>query len=74
MGVHGDLILGGITDKTFVVGEGNIRRSCAVSLVVGDDLNTIILPDANTPRIIIIIKEVKYQIQIILWHVMKTYE
>ncbi len=46
--VHRDLILCGITDETLCVGEGDIRRCRSVTLVVGDDLNTIILPDTDT--------------------------
>jgi len=46
--VHGDLVLCGVTDETFGVGERNIGGSCPVALVVGDDLNTIILPDTDT--------------------------
>ena len=37
--VHGDSVF-----KTLIIGEGDIGRSCAVSLVIGDDLNTIVLP------------------------------
>ena len=48
MGVHGDLILCGITNQTLVLGEGDIRWSCAVSLVVCNDFYTIILPYSNT--------------------------
>jgi hypothetical protein len=47
IGVHGDLVLCSITNKTLVVGERDIRRSCAVSLVVGNDFYTIILPHTN---------------------------
>ena len=43
-GVHGDLVLGGISDQTLGVGEGNIRRGCSVTLIIGDDLYTIVLP------------------------------
>ena len=50
-GVHGDLVLGGITDQTLGVGEGDERGCCAVTLVVGDDLNTIVLPDTDTAKI-----------------------
>jgi len=46
--VHGDLVLGGITDQTLGVGEGNERRRGAVALVVGDDLNAIISVDTYT--------------------------
>ena len=34
------LVLGGIADQTFRVGECNVRRRGAVSLIVGDDLDT----------------------------------
>ena len=50
VGVHGDLVLGGITDKTLGVGKGNIGRGGAVALVVGDDLDTVVLPDTDTPE------------------------
>jgi len=48
LGVHGNLVLGCITDETLGVGEGDVRGGSAVTLIVGDDLNTIILPDTNT--------------------------
>jgi hypothetical protein len=41
------LIFGGIADETLVVGEGDIRGGGAVTLVVGDDLYTIVLPDTD---------------------------
>lgn len=47
--VHGDLVLRGVTDETLVVGERDIRWGSPVTLVVGDDLDTVILPDTNTP-------------------------
>ena len=46
--VHGDLILRGVTDETFGIREGDIRGGGSVTLVVGDDLNAIILPDTDT--------------------------
>jgi hypothetical protein len=45
--VHRDLIFCGIADETLVVGEGDIRGGGAVTLVVGDDLYTIVLPDTD---------------------------
>ena len=46
--VHSDLILSGISDQTLVVGEGDVRWCCTVTLVVGYDLDAIVLPDADT--------------------------
>lgn len=46
-GVHGDLVLRGITNEPLSVGEGDIGRCGAVPLVIGDDLNAIVLPDAD---------------------------
>ena len=47
IGVHGDLILGGITNQTLRVGESDIRGGGTVTLVVGNDLNAIVLPVPN---------------------------
>jgi len=46
--VHGDLVLGGVTDKTLSVIESNIGRGGALALIVGNDLHAIILPHTNT--------------------------
>ena len=46
--IHGNLILGGITNETFGLVESDIRGCGAVSLIVGNDLHTIILPDTYT--------------------------
>jgi hypothetical protein len=46
-GIHGDLVLGGISDETLRVGEGDVGRSGAVPLVVGDDLDAVVLPHAD---------------------------
>ena len=50
VGVHRDLVLRGIADQPLGVGEGDVGWSCAVTLVVGDDLNTIVLPDTDTAK------------------------
>ena len=46
-GVHGDLVLGGIADEPFGVGESHIRRRRSVALVVGDDFDTVVLPNSD---------------------------
>ena len=47
MGVHGDLVLCGVTNQTLIVGEGDIGWGGSVTLVVGDDFDTIVLPDTD---------------------------
>lgn len=47
MWVHGDLVLGGISDQALSVGEGDVRRSRAVSLVIGDDLHLSMHEDSH---------------------------
>ena len=46
--IHRNLVLCGITNETLALRERDIGRSCPVTLVIGDDLNTIVLPNANT--------------------------
>lgn len=43
-GVHRGLVLRGVTDETLGVGEGDIGRGGAFIMVVGDDLDTVVLP------------------------------
>jgi hypothetical protein len=38
-GVHGSVVLGGLTDQTLLLGEGNERRGGERTLLVGDDLD-----------------------------------
>lgn len=47
LGVHGSLILGGITNQTLVVREGDVGGGGAVALFVGNDFNALRLPDTN---------------------------
>lgn len=47
-GVHGDLILCGISNKTLCVCEGHERWGGAVTLVIGNDFNAVITEDAHT--------------------------
>lgn len=41
------LVLSGVTDHALGVREGNVRRGRAVSLVVRDDLHTVVLPHTH---------------------------
>jgi len=46
-GVHGGLRLGGIADEALGLREGDVRGGGAVALVVGDDLDAVVLPDTD---------------------------
>jgi len=46
-GVSGNLVLSGITDKTFVFSETDVRGGGSVTLIVGDDFNSIVDPDTD---------------------------
>ncbi|VEU37454.1 unnamed protein product [Pseudo-nitzschia multistriata] len=48
IGIHGGLRLGSISNKTLGLSEGNIRRGSTVTLVVGNDFDTVILPNTDT--------------------------
>ena len=45
--VHGRLGLGGISNETLGLSEGNVGRSGAVTLVISDDFDTVVLPDTH---------------------------
>lgn len=49
LGVGGQLVLGSISNQTLALtGEGHVRWSDAVTLVIGDDLHTTIFENSNT--------------------------
>jgi len=50
MGVHRYLIFRSIADETLGVRERDIRGGSPVALVIGDDFDTIVLPDTNAAR------------------------
>jgi hypothetical protein len=45
--VHCDLVFSSITDQALGIGEGDVGGGCAVPLIIGDNLNTIVLPDTD---------------------------
>jgi hypothetical protein len=47
VGVHGDLVLGGISDETLSVGESDERGRCPVTLVIADDFAPIVTEDTH---------------------------
>jgi len=47
LGVHGDLVLGGISDQTLGICEGDEGRRCPVTLVIGNDFNSVISVDTD---------------------------
>ena len=48
MRVHGNLVLRRVTNQSLIVGERDVRGRRTITLVVGNDFYTIILPDTNT--------------------------
>jgi hypothetical protein len=48
VGVHGDLVLGSITNESLRVVESDIRWGGSVTLVVGNDFDSVVLPDSDT--------------------------
>ena len=47
-GIEGDLILGSIPDESFAFREGNITRSCSITLIVSDYFYFAMLENTNT--------------------------
>ena len=45
--VHDDLVLGSITNQSLPLTKGDIRGGGTVTLVVGNNFNTVILPDTD---------------------------
>lgn len=57
-GVGRSLVLGGVTDKSFIIGKGDIRGSNTVSLVVDENLDLALLHHTNaTVRWLIALSE-----------------
>ena len=48
--VSGDLVLCSVTDESLSIGKSNITRRGSVSLIVCNDLDTIIFPNPDTPQ------------------------
>ncbi|KAH7437991.1 hypothetical protein KP509_05G100000 [Ceratopteris richardii] len=46
--IHGHLVLRSIAYQVFRISKGNAGRGSTVPLIIGDNLHTIILPDAHT--------------------------
>nr|DAD46903.1 TPA_asm: hypothetical protein HUJ06_016840 [Nelumbo nucifera] len=46
-GFHGNLLLGGITNQPLGIGECDIRRHSPITLIIGDDLDPVILPHSD---------------------------
>jgi hypothetical protein len=47
LGVTGSLVLGGISDKTLFLSEGDVGGGGVEALIVGDDFDLVVLPDTN---------------------------
>ncbi|KAL4571025.1 hypothetical protein LXL04_017775 [Taraxacum kok-saghyz] len=47
-GIHGHLVLGGITYQPSGISKSNSRRSRHVALIIGNDLDMVMLPHTNT--------------------------
>merc|ERR1719174_1161061 len=41
--ITGNLVLGCVTNQPLSVSEGDVGRGCTISLVIGNDLNTVVL-------------------------------
>jgi hypothetical protein len=47
-GVHGRDVLGRVTDEPLLLGKRDVRGGGSVTLVVGDDLDSVVLPYTDT--------------------------
>jgi len=45
--IHSSLRFGGVANKAFSLSEGNVRGRGAISLVVRNDFDTVILPNTD---------------------------
>ena len=46
--VLGSLVFGSISDEPFSLGERDVGWGGSVSLVIGDDFDSVVLPDSDT--------------------------
>jgi len=45
--VSSSLVLGGISDKTLLTGEGDVGGGSVKTLIILDDFDLVVLPDTN---------------------------
>lgn len=46
--IHSDLVLGSVTDESFSISERDIGGRGPITLIISNNLNTIMLPNSNT--------------------------